>query len=69
MNVHKLTSERLKNIQHNHIVVEFVSNIMEGNKEVKALLPEIKQIDSKIGQLCEDVFEKSLAGKLHTKHI
>ena len=58
MNVHKLTSERLKNIQHNLIVVEFVSNIMEGNKEVKALLPEIKQIDSKIGQLCEDVFEK-----------
>lgn len=58
MKVHKLTSERLKNIQPNYIVVEFVSNIMEGNKEVKALLPEIKQIDSKIGQLCEDVFEK-----------
>ena len=58
MKVHKLTSERLKNIQRNHIVIEFMSNIMEGNKEVKSLLPEIKQIDSKIGRLCEDVFEK-----------
>lgn len=58
MKVYKLDSERLKKIQQHNIPLEFILNIMEGNKEVSKLLPEINLIDSKIGKLCSDVFER-----------
>lgn len=58
MKVFKLDSERLHKIDKQNIVIEFMSNLMEGNKEVEKLLPEINLIDSKIGKLCSDVFEK-----------
>lgn len=58
MKVHKLDSARLSVLPKHNIDVEFVSNLIEGNKEVVELLPEINKIDSKIGQLCQDIFEK-----------
>jgi len=56
MKIYKLTLERLKNMRKADIPIEFISNIMEGNKEVGKLLPEINLIDSKIGKLCSDIF-------------
>ena len=61
MKIFELTTERLKRIPKENIPVEFISNIREGNKEVGKLLPEIDLIDTKIGKLCRDVFER--AGK------
>jgi len=58
MKVYKLDSERLHKIDKQNIAIEFMSNLMEGNKEVEKLLPEINLIDSKIGKLCADVFER-----------
>ncbi len=58
MEVYKLDSERLHKLSKTNIAMEFMSNLMEGNKEVGKLLPEINLIDSKIGKLCADVFER-----------
>jgi len=58
MKVYKLNSERLHKIDKQNIAIGFMSNLMEGNKEVEKLLPEINLIDSKIGKLCADVFER-----------
>jgi hypothetical protein len=58
MKIHKLTIERLKQLPKDMIPIEFMSNIKEGNKEIGKLLPEINLIDSKIGKLCSDVFER-----------
>lgn len=58
MKIYKLDNERLYKIDKKSIALEFMSNLREGNKNVVKLLPEIKLIDSKIGKLCEDIFER-----------
>ena len=58
MNIRKLDSTRLPKISKKDIPMEFMSNLREGNKDVKDLIPEIKNIDKKIGEFCEFIYKR-----------
>ncbi len=58
MKIFKLTAQRLQRIEPKNIPMEFISNLREGNQEVKELLPEINKIDKKLGEFCEMIIRR-----------
>lgn len=63
MKINKLTLIQLRNMPKSNIPMVFISNLMEGNKEVVNYLPEIELIDKKIARICRYTFEKMERGK------